>query len=180
MKYLAIVLTLILASCFHNDNSESDDASCINDEFAFSGCWVTQICKQADDGEGNLIERWFRSQYNFKSDKSLEVKAVEFTDSSCSGNGANSPISGEAPTIKYEVIGDVTLDEGIPANQVKITLSFSDDMLEVNGRLVVTENGELCSSKSFYFGAGEFGISESGLAKETEIFENCLVRGKLP
>ena len=180
MKILMTIVIIFLVGCFHENNSENDGVSCDNDELDFSGCWVTQVCKQADDGDGNLIDRWHKSQYNFKADNSLEIKVVEYEDSSCSSNGNISPISGEAPTIEYEVIDEIMLEEGVPASQVKITMSFSDSVVEVNGGLVVTENKELCSSKSFYFGAGEFKIAASGLAKDTELFENCLSRGKLP
>lgn len=175
MKILILTLSTLLMSCFHTSDSDTDN-SCVNNEFEFSGCWVTQECKQADDGPGNLLERWHKSQYNFKANRLIEISAFEYNDSSCSGNAASLPIVGESPDIEYEVVGEITIEEGVPAIQLNITTFADNQEIKIGGGLVVTDTNELCSSKSFYFGPSGIRIGEGGIAKETELYENCLVR----
>jgi len=179
MKILILILPILLLSCFHKSEPNIVN-SCVNTEFNFSGCWVTQECKQADDGSGTLLERWHKSQYNFKVNGLIEINAFEYNDSSCSGNVSSLPIGGEPPAIEYEVIGEVTTEEGVPATQPNISISSDNQIIKIGGGLVVTDTDELCSSKSFYFGPSGIRIGEGGTAKETELYVNCLVRGQLP
>jgi len=179
MKKLIIIISLFLSGCIHESNTEVSN-NCENDEYRFSGCWITQECRQADDGNGNLVNIWFRSEYNFKPDNSITIKMAEYSNSSCNGSVNFTDSFSEEHTIKYEYIDEVVLDDGLLADQIKIKIQSPDSELEVLGGLVVTNTEELCSSKSFYFGSGEFSIQSGGLAKDTELYENCLIKGKLP
>ena len=170
---------LILSGCLHKDDDTDVAESCGSGEFDYLGCWVSQECKQAEDGQGNLFERWFKSEYNFTPLGKLEVTVFEYLDSSCSGGIKNTNIDAEIE-VKHLFVQEIINDEGLTGSEVKITMISEQTTIEVNGGIFVTSEEELCSTKSLNFGPDSFGISAAGLAKDTELYENCLVRGKLP
>jgi len=173
------MLPLILIGCFHKNNT--DESSICDDNLLddFGGCWLSQECKPVAIVNNNSVERWIRSEYNFKSNGSLEIEHHQYLDSSCTGN-SNLISDNTDMNIEYEVVGNVTNIDGLEWTEIKITMTAGEDVTEVNGGLFVTGQNQLCLSNSFYFGAGEVIIATGGLAKDTDIYDNCLVRGNLP
>ena len=181
MKIKLLLLSLLLSGCFHSDDSNESKNDCINTEHEFSGCWHSQVCEQAKDSDGNLVNSWLKSQYNFKTSGILDVSGFQYRDSSCSGE-KELITSGEnvKPEITYVVIGADTNSDGIEGIEIGITLKTPQETLSMSGLLIVTEQNELCSSETFNFGSSSFGISQAGFEEKVNIYENCLVKGQLP
>jgi len=168
MKYLLIITTIFLASCIPSEKSKNNSNLCANNICEFYGSWETKECKQVGSFEGV----WVRSNYNFKKDETIVFKTNLYNDSTCSGV---SDETSEPAISQYRLVGEIVIEEGIVATEIAIASSLTDESMEINGGLVATESNELCSSKSFHFGAVSFSISN-----DTDLsgnyFNNCLLR----
>jgi len=175
-----IILCILLTACFHHEKSSDDSNECETIDLNIQGCWKSTECIQATNENDEKLGIWLKSEYEFTSSGQLTIKGYEFSDSSCTGSFKLLPSATNSPTIKYDILGKITSESGLEGDQVEISLITDVDPPIVSGVIVITDNDELCSSNAFYFGSEKFIISEAGLAKSHDMFENCLIRGKLP
>jgi len=175
-----IILCIFLTACFHDENISGDSLECETTDLNIQGCWKTVKCTQARNENDENLDMWLKTEYEFTSSGQLLIRGYEFKDSSCTGNFKLLPTPAESPTFSYNASDKITSETGIEGEQVKITMSTNNDSPEVNGVIVITDNDELCSSSAFYFSSEKFIMSEAGLAKTEDMFEDCLIRGRLP
>jgi len=180
IKNILFVSIIILSGCFHDNESDSILRSCETENSDIQGCWKTQECFQAGAIDDGGVDVWLRSEYEFTPEGDINFIAYKFYDSSCSGNFESAIDISELPIIKYVVKDNIVSESGIEGTDVAITMGPENDIVTINGVIVITESDELCTSSSIYLGPEKIFLSEGGGAKDTDLFENCLVRGKLP
>ena len=175
MKWLFLVAVIGLSGCVLDEKNNA--SNCDDGNLPFHGCWVTQECLQLSSASGQLIEKWAKAQYRLDDD-SITMQVYGYDDASCSGAALPSSMS---PDVAYVLKEKQTTGDGLESFLITVSMPAREGQtpFAVDGALVVTAEQQLCSTQQLYFGATTFAAAE-GLAKNTGLYENCLIRGVLP
>jgi hypothetical protein len=167
MNKLTITLCLNVLLVVGCDDNDSDSRS------PLLGTWITEACEQAYDSNGLPVNIWIKSIYEFTSLGAIRIGLEEHTDPSCQKSSNVLEPTENLTLISYIDQGEVLLQEGISGGSLYIDMSNATESLSIDSFYTIND-GTLCFSGAFTFGALTFGITQTGT--DAIDFENCLVR----
>lgn len=174
MKARTILICLFLSACNLEEQKETyRTIVCDSGSQDFIGCWSTNDCLQASDGQGNYFDRWYRSEYSFRNNGTFEDAGLKYDNALCSGAPTYTGVN-EKLIKNYSVVEQRTNSQGLEITVIQLPV----ESFWIKAGLYITAENQLCTTDNLSLQGGTYRYSGSVLLfDDTIVFENCLSKG---
>ena len=162
MKFLNIfifaITVLIITGCSSDSTGTGTGISidnvigvfgCESGNVPLTGCWVTERCATAEDGDDNFLGYWVRGVYDFAEDGNIHYAQLKYNNDSCTGLPFEDSIFPVFFPETYVETGTEMTSDGLEGHRI----TYTHDTTDFEAIYVVTVENKLCFSDNIVFGA---------------------------
>lgn len=122
---------------------------CENGAVPLTGCWVTEQCAEARDGNDTFLGYWVRGVYDFAEDGNIHYAQLEYNNDSCSNLPSEASIFPNFFPETYIETGTEMTSGGLDGHRITYTLDTTN--YEAIYVVIVAED-KICFSSNIVFG----------------------------
>ena len=121
---------------------------CESGNIPLTGCWVTEQCAEAQDGDDKFLGYWIRGVHYFAQNGNVHNAHLHYNNDSCSGSPTEASIFPNFYPETYVETGTETTNEGLEGHRITYTLDTTD----YQAIYIITVENKLCFSDNIVFG----------------------------
>lgn len=113
-----------------------------------TGCWVTEQCAAAEDGDDNFLGYWVRGAYDFEEDGNIYYAQLKYNNDTCSGSPYEDSVFPPFFPETYIETGTEMTSDGLEGHRIV----YTHDTTDFEAIYVITVENKLCFSDNIVFG----------------------------
>ena len=121
---------------------------CESGTVPLTGCWITEQCAEAQDGDDNFLGYWVRGAHHFATDGNIHYAQIKYNNDSCSGAPFDSSVFPNFFPESYVETGTELTSEGLDGHRI----TYTYDTTEYQVIYIITVENKLCFTSNVVFG----------------------------
>ncbi len=121
---------------------------CESGTVPLTGCWVTEQCAEARDGDNKFLGYWVRGVQHFATDGNIHYAQIHYNNDSCSGVASDTSVFPNFFPETYVETGTELTSEGLEGHRI----TYTHDTTELQALYIITVENKLCFSSNLVFG----------------------------
>lgn len=166
MKIVNILVLVFITSIITSCSSDSTPAGtntvignvvsafgCEYGQVPITGCWVTQQCAAAEDGDDMFLGYWVRGVYDFAEDGNINYAQLKYNNDSCTGSPFENSIFPAFFPETYVETGTEMTSGGLEGHRITYTRIVSNQTTNFDAiYIIVSMEDKICFTSNMVFG----------------------------